>query len=93
MEFDCDISTVSHIWLGKLIEKIEVLKYNNSARAELSEKQASIMLTKPNGRPNLKKLEIFHDNNLSLLRPDQLATALTSLTELTLGEIPPEDNI
>ena len=93
MEFDCDISTVSSIWLGKLIEKIEVFKYNNSARAELSENQARIVLAKLNGRSNLKKLEIFHNNNLSLMKPNQLATALTSLTELTLGEIPPEDNI
>ena len=89
LEFDCDLSTVSPIWLGKLVEKIQVFKFNNSARSELTEKQASILLAKLNGRSNLKKLEIFHPNNLSFIRPDQLASALTSLTELTLGLTPP----
>ena len=91
-EFDCDLSAVSPKCLGKLIDKIEVFKYNNSAEAELTEKQASVMLAKLNGRSNLKKLEIFHDNHLSLIVPDKLASAFTSLNELTLGEIPPEDD-
>ena len=50
------------------------------------------MLAKLNGRSNLKKLEIFHDNHLSIIVPDKLASAFTSLNELTLGEIPPEDD-
>ena len=87
LEFDCDISTVSSVCLAKLFEKIEVFKYHNSAMTELTEQQVGIMLAQLNGSSNLKKLDIFHNNNLSLIRPpDRLASALTSLTELTLGK-------
>ena len=92
-QFDCDISAVSSVWLGNLVEKIEAFKYNNSPMAELTEKQATVMSAKLNGPSNLKKLEIFHDNKLSLIRPDKLASGLSSLSKLTLGQIPDNKKI
>ena len=87
IENDCGIRKVSPWILSELIEKIEVLKYQNSLFSELNEKQTTHIISTINrGGANLKNLEMFYNNSLTLITPDSLATALTSLTHLTLGE-------
>ena len=85
IENDCDIHNVSPKLLANLVTNLEVFKFHNSLMSEMSEKQSIAILKQLNKKSSMKTLEIFYNNHLSSIVPEPLASALTSVTELTLG--------
>ena len=84
IENDCIISEVTPSTLALLIGKMETFKFHNSLLAEMNPKQIRCLANQLKESTSLKKLEIFYNNNLTSLPPEILASALCSLTELTL---------
>ena len=85
VENDCDIHNISPKLLANLMTNLEVFKFHNSLMSEMSEKQSIAILKQLNKKSSISSLEIFYNNHLSSIVPEPLATALTSVTELTLG--------
>merc|ERR1711936_1828 len=84
IENDCNIRKLSPRLLAELMERVVVFKLQNSPVEEMSEKQTKILISSLNRRANLKNLEIFYNNNLSVIPPDKLGPALSTVTELSL---------
>ena len=85
IENDCNMRRVSPKLLGELIERVSVFKFHNSPVWEMSQKHTELLISTLSRGSRLKKLEIFFNNNLSAVSPDRLGTALTTVTELSLG--------
>ena len=86
VENDCDISKVSPKNLASLTMQMKEMKYHNSLMTEMTEKQMISTLSQLNKRSNLTCVEFFFNNHLTSIAPEILASALTSVTELTLGK-------
>ena len=87
IENDCDMSKVSPKNLASLTMQLKEMKYHNSLMTEMTQKQTISILSQLNKTSNISCLEFFFNNHLTSIVPDKLASALTSVTELTLGKI------
>ena len=84
LEKDCEISDVSPGVLASFIGKMEVFKYHNSLLTEMNLKQINSVAKELENTHNLKHLEIFYNNSLTSLPAETLASAMSTLTELSL---------
>lgn len=84
VENDCDITNISPKILANLMTNLEVFKFHNSLMSEMSEKQSIAILKQLNKKSSISTLEILYNNHLCSIAPEPLASALTSVTELTL---------
>ena len=87
IENDCDIRKVSSKNLASLTIQLRELKYHNSLMTEMTQKQMVSILSQLNKKSNITGLDFFFNNHLTSIVPEKLASALTSVTELTLGNI------
>ena len=86
IENDCDMSKVSPKNLASLTMQLKEMKYHNSLMTEMTQKQTISILSQLNKTSSISCLEFFFNNHLTSIVPDKLASALTSVTELTLGK-------
>ena len=84
IENDCDMSKVSPKNLASLTMQLKEMKYHNSLMTEMTQKQMISILAQLNKASNITRLEFFFNNHLTSIVPEKLASALTSVTELTL---------
>ena len=86
VEYDCDVRKVSPKLLANLVIHLNSFKMNNSLMSEMTLKQTVAILTQLNKKSDVSVscLEILFNNHFSCIVPDKLASALASVTELTL---------
>ena len=87
IENDCDISKVSPKNLAYLTMQLREIRFHNSLMTEMTQKQMISILAQLNKTSSITNLEFFFNNHLTSIVPEKLASALTSVTELTLGKV------